>query len=130
MPTMQTMVARLNTTFSPSNIGSVDPVNFDPGKDLVQAAVLYGIATTTGEQDYLRKMPESLREAIRSMIHCDTCRKTRLPISWAWLPGAPGAGWEMTICEVAGTATSPGGITVVLRTPMPGSVLGNADSFV
>lgn len=113
MPTMQAMTEKANERFNRNNIGAVSRTAIAPGQTLDQACQALGIAATPAEIEYLSKWPVGMQEALRAAV--DSAVSRGLPVTFAWLEGH----YELTISEVAGTATSLGGMTVVMRSPVP-----------
>lgn len=123
MPWMQAFVGRLNDRFNAQNIGSV---NIDvlkmPGTMLGDAAQqstdgTAPIKATNEEKNYINSnIPSALQEAIRAVLYDAVNRPDRMPVTFVWFPAAS---WQIEICEVAGTAATKGGISVILRGPIP-----------
>lgn len=123
MPFMQAFVGRLNERFNAQNIGSVNEnVLKTPGTKLGDAAQkstggTAPIKATDKEKSYVsNEVPPALQEALRATLYDAVNRPNRMPVTFVWFPAAS---WQIEICEVAGTAASQGGISVILRGPIP-----------
>ena len=116
MSTFQTMVNRLNALLHPDNLENLDPARVAPGIPLSDPLRQREIARTDRELEYFMSWPESLREAIRSVVYSALSRSPRIPVTFAW---APGYDYEMTVWEAPGSRESAGGITILLRSRYP-----------
>jgi hypothetical protein len=119
MPLMQAMAERANaaltsrriTRFSATRrarLGTTGPVDRFL-QDL-------GIVQTGAELTYLQGWPEGLKEILRAAIRSAINRTPPLPVTFSW---APGYDYELNIWEATGTATSPGGMTILMRSRYP-----------
>lgn len=116
MPHLQAMAELANAAWSRERIDEIDAGLFEPGKNLVEAAVAVGVCATPSAQEVLGSFPDGEQEAIRAAIFSALSRSPRLPITFAW---APGYYFEVLISEVAGTPTNRGGMTIFLRSRFP-----------
>lgn len=123
MPWMQAFVGRLNDRFNAQNIGSVNiDVLKTPGMKLGDTAQkstggTAPIKATNEEKNYINtNVPSALQEALRATLYDAVNRPDPMPVTFVWFPAAS---WQIEICEVAGTAASKGGISVILRSPVP-----------
>jgi hypothetical protein len=117
MPQYQAMIERANEAFNRKNFGGLDADAFAAGKNLPDALRALGIAANAQEEAYLDSIAPAVTEAIRGAL--DVARNHRdgaLPVQFVWMPYQ---GQRVTITSVAGTATSIGGISIILETPIP-----------
>jgi hypothetical protein len=117
MPQFQAMVERANEAFNRKNFGGLDADAFAAGKNLPDAMRSLGIAENPQQEAYLDSIPAAVTEAIRGAI--DMARNHRdgaLPVQVVWMPYQ---GYRVTITSVEGTATSIGGVSIILETPIP-----------
>jgi hypothetical protein len=118
MPTMQAMTEKANAVFNRQSIGRISDAAKTSlgtaGKDLGQVCADLGIATSSAEKGYLSGWPTGLQEALRAAVDSAVARS--LPVTFAWQPGYD---YELDIVELPGTPTSVGGMTVILRSPIP-----------
>jgi hypothetical protein len=119
MPLLQTMSERANQLLRRDSIGGIAAGVINPEQNLVQAATALGIAKTTEEKNYLSSWPGAIQQAIVSAVHSAIGRAVPVTMSWA-----PGPDFELQLWEAHGVGPSPGGITLLLRSPYP--VLGEA----
>ncbi len=120
MPMMQAMVERANHRFNRENIESMrkESASLAPGEDLAAGARALGIAANGREEAFLRAWPPGIREAIRAAVYDALVRPDGpLPVQFTW---SPAYDYEVTVWEVAGTAESMGGMTIALKSPVPG----------
>jgi hypothetical protein len=126
MPFMQAFVERLNSRFNSTNIANVDPSLLVQGKNVGDAAA--GSATGTGaiqatpaERDYVMKnFSAADLEQLRRILHWAVTQGPRVPVQFLWVPGASP---DVEFWNVAGTAASRGGISVLLRGPIDAKVI-------
>lgn len=116
MPTAQEMMPRLSKYFVGRELAELDADMFAPGADLAKLAFEAGVAKNKWERSVIAAIPRGMQEMLRALIFDNLKRDTRLSITWAW---APGYDYELSTWECPGTAVSPGGITVLLRTRYP-----------
>jgi hypothetical protein len=119
MPLFQAMSERANQLLGRDSIGGVAAELINPQQNLVEAATALGIAKTMDEKNYLSSWPGAVQQAIVSSVHSAIVRGVPITMSWA-----PGPDFELQLWEAHGVASSPGGITMLLRSPYP--VLGAA----
>lgn len=120
MPMMQAMVERANQRFNRENIEAIQAqsASLGAGTDLAAGARALGIAADRREEEFLRSWPGGIKEAIRAAVYDALMRPSGpLPVQFTW---APGYDYEVTVWEVAGTAESMGGMTIALKSPVPG----------
>ena len=113
MPRTQTALGAMNTGFSNDKIGEVPISLFEPGTSLTGAAQELGL-DTAGLGNWLEGVPAGLQEAIRATIFSALNRDPRSAITFAW---APAYDYELKVWDVAPTAATPGGITILLKSP-------------
>jgi len=116
MPSAQTMLGRLNPFFTEETIHQLDPELFAPGANLATAAFKHGVAKNKFEKGVLASIPRGMQEMLRALVYDNLQRHTPLSITFAW---APAYDFELSVWECPGTAVSPGGITVLVRTRYP-----------
>lgn len=116
MPTAQAMVVELNKRFTGPALRQLQANMFAPGADLAALALKNGVAQNAFETGVIAAIPKGIQEMLRALIFDNLKRDTRLSITWAW---APGYDYELQTWECPGTAVSPGGITILLRTRYP-----------
>ncbi len=118
MPTMQAMTEKANAVFNRDSIGQIPAAAKTSlgtkNKDLGEICQDLGVAASAAEKNYLSAWPAGLQEALRAAVDSAVARK--LPVTFAWQPWYD---YELDIVEVAGTPTSMGGMTVILRSPIP-----------
>lgn len=120
MPMMQAMVERANHRFNRDNMKETRALSesLSPGNDLAAGARALGIAASGREEQFLRSWPAALKEAIRAAVYDALVRADGpLPVQFTW---SPAYDYEVTVWEVAGTPESIGGITIALKSPIPG----------
>jgi hypothetical protein len=115
MPFFQSMLSRLNKRFDPEGVREVPAELFDGGLELHEVAKELHVATEK-EAQVIRDIPGGMKEALRALIRNDLLSEPPLPITFAW---APGYDYELTIWETPGIPSSPGGITVLLKSRYP-----------
>jgi hypothetical protein len=110
MPLYQALLSELNERFGPDRIAGLDPATFSEGvrlSDLVSTTVPL-LATA------LDALPPAIHDSIRAVIRSAVLRQ--LPITFAW---APGYDYRLSVWDVASSATSRGGLTVLIETRYP-----------
>lgn len=112
MPSMQAMVERSNLKFNRENISEFNAQWLAPGVSLAEGAQSGGIAVTDAEVQYLQALPAGHQEVIRAALYSAVMRE--LPVTLAW---APAFDFSVTVWEVATTAQSVGGMTLLVRGP-------------
>jgi len=124
MPSLQSVVSRLNTAFGEPNLDKIRHRAdlFLPGKRLSGAVrtlklVLAEAPAQRAWLRYLDRLPRGIHEALRSVIYSAlTTRPRPVSITFAW---APAYDFELTIWQAPDTRISRGGITVLLRSRYP-----------
>lgn len=119
MPGLQTVLGELNTAFSRQNIRrmAANREKFAPGMPLAA-----GIVVTPEHPLYefysgfIRSMPESMQEALRSMIYHALGTSPPTQITFAW---APGYDYELRVWHAPDTRNTRGGVTVMLKSRYP-----------
>ena len=114
MPAMQVALTTFNARFGREAIREVDAAMFEPGASLSEAATRLGVGDKA-VADYLGRLPAALQASLTAVIRSGIERG--MPITFAW---APGYDYELTVWDVADTAVTHGGITVLLRSRYPG----------
>src|SRR5437773_1407336 len=99
MPFMQAVVERANSTFNSTNIESVAPSLFEPGKDLLDAAMTLEIVKTYSERNHFSLWPRSIQESLRATLYEAVTRSPRVPVQMIWKPAA---GLGIGVWEAAG----------------------------
>jgi hypothetical protein len=118
MPYYQAMAEEFNRQFSRKEIDQVPENLLEPGQDLAVAARTLGIAADAKQEGFLAILPPGIKEGLRAVLHrAVTDPQGRVPVQLVWAPG-PVA--EMRVWDVPGVAGSRGGISILLRTPLPG----------
>lgn len=123
MPPWQVMSERANLMMSRDNILELakdvqerERVILDPNTTLSSAARMVGIAQSDDEENYLSRWPAGIQRALIAALHSAVTRQPPLPVTISW---APGYDFEIQIWEAAGTPTSRGGMTILLRSRYP-----------
>jgi hypothetical protein len=120
MPAFQSALTAMNALSHPDIIDSINPELFGPGMVLSESVVAVGLQHPQLDVDrfaaYLDLLPQGIAEACRAVIQSALVREPRQPITFAW---APGYDWELQLWDVSDTATSRGGITLLLRSRYP-----------
>ncbi|HSV03009.1 MAG TPA: hypothetical protein VLI41_07350 [Phenylobacterium sp.] len=120
MPMLQTYLAQLNREFHPDRIGAFKAQrqqHFAPGRPL-DLAFLGDEKTPLGRawKTHFETIPESLREAIRGVIHSALAADPPIPLTFAW---APGYDYELNVWHAPDTDMTRGGITMLIKTRYP-----------
>lgn len=66
--------------------------------------------------EFIDSWPSGIQAAIQAVIHHNLTRETRVPVTVAW---SPGYDFSVQIFDVTDTATSRGGITILLTSRYP-----------
>ena len=123
MPGVQTLLNEMNCQFTEGEIERLAArrEEFAQGQRLVGALIDKKHRLHPVLRRYLRQLPEAIQEALRSTIYhalgkTDLAGKSRAPrqITFAWMPGFD---YEITVTDVGNTKETPGGITVLLKSP-------------
>lgn len=111
----------MNAAFSPENIGRADEqalTAFEPtSASLVDSLRRFGVELDDDVFAFVETFPSGLLRAIQAVIWENFNRKATVPITFAWQPGYD---YSITVHDVADTARSTGGITIVLTSRYPG----------
>jgi hypothetical protein len=67
-------------------------------------------------QKYLGQAPGAFLEALRGVVHYAVSHDPPIPVTFAW---APGYDFELSLWQAADTATTRGGITVLVKSRYP-----------
>lgn len=120
MPAMQTAMGTLNRYFSLPEIREIPPALYDPGASVIDATrELLSREERLGNlidpiSEAVNGIPSSMRESLRALIHHNLTLDNPLPMTFAW---APAYDYEFTVWETADERGTPGGITVLFRSP-------------
>jgi hypothetical protein len=122
MPSFQAIVERANQVLNHENLarGTLRQQHFKEGTTLSDAAMRYG-AAKKGSKDIaiIDQLPLTIQAALRAMIHANLERCERGKTYGITLAWAPGADYELTIWESPPSRGSKGGITALIKTPVP-----------
>jgi hypothetical protein len=114
MPAMQTMLTDLNQRFGPEGIRAIS-TELLARDELRLSEVATAVGTFgPGLARYLDELPPAIHDAILGVIRSAVARS--MPITFAW---APGYDHELSVWDVADTADTTGGITVLMRSRYP-----------
>ena len=130
MPLFQRLLEKANRLFASDNIGSVHSDALAPREPsahlLADCADALGMGLTSEERQFVNKTPISIQEAIRGTCYTAVVRSRvsvdndqplqKIPVTFAWTPQYD---YELVVVEARSTASSWGGITILLRTPYP-----------
>jgi hypothetical protein len=122
MPLMQTATSSMNAAFGPGAIEEIDAdsaASFQPGNGTSLGEALVRIPGTNLSDAvlaYIDGWPSALQAALQAAIHNNLTREGRVPITFAWVPGYD---YGITIHDVVDTATSRGGMTVLVSSRYP-----------
>ena len=125
MPGIQTLLNELNARFRPSEIKKLASLReeFSQGKRLTGVLIDKKDRLYPVYQRYLRQIPEAIQETLRSTIYHALCEtdldgkaRSMKQITFAWMPGFD---YEITVTDVGDTKETPGGITVLIKSPYP-----------
>jgi hypothetical protein len=111
MPTTQTALTSLNMAFGTKQVAEIDQDLFGPGQLLSDAAMRLGV-DDHGLARYLDQLPAAVHDALRATIASAIERGQG--ITFAWMPGYD---YELTVTDVGEGPVSPGGVTVLLKSP-------------
>ena len=120
MPMLQTYLAHLNREFGADRINQFKAErqqHFAPGRAL-DLAFLGEEKTPLGRAwaSHFQKIPDSIREAVRGVIHAALSADPPVPVTFAW---APGYDFELNVWHAPDTDMTRGGITVLVKTRYP-----------
>jgi hypothetical protein len=130
MPIFQRLLEKANRLFASDSIASVHSDALAPRELsqhlLADCADALGMGLTSDERDFVSRTPVSIQEAIRGVCYTAVVRSRmsvdaneplqKIPITFAWIPQYD---YELVVVEARRTASSWGGITILLRTPYP-----------
>jgi hypothetical protein len=119
MPLMQTAISSMNVAFNDRNIRKIDASVFAPGAKRSLTGAFEGVPglrLNRATVDYVNTWPSALRAAVQAVIHENLTRAATVPITFAWKPGYD---FAVEIYDVHDTATSRGGITIILSSRYP-----------
>jgi hypothetical protein len=119
MPGLQTVLGQLNHAFGREGIKKLAEQReaFAPGKPLAAGIVVQSKMALHGDwTGYLKQIPQSMQEALRSTIFHALSTKPPTQITFAW---APGYDYELTIWHAPDTRKTRGGITVLIKSRYP-----------
>ena len=120
MPYMQTSLQRINTAFSATYIGDLDPGVLTGANDLADAfAGLPGVELGEGAMAFIRTWPTALQAAILAAINDNLSRTKdqRVPIVLTWTPGYD---YDVRIWDIRNTESTHGELTIHLTSRYPG----------
>lgn len=120
MPMMQTFLGELNKHFAADRIQAFAAErrqHFAPGKGLDLAFLAEaGTPLHRAWRSYLEKIPPSISESLRAVIHTALATEPPTPLTFAW---APGYDYELTIWQAPDTEQTRGGITLLIKSRYP-----------
>jgi hypothetical protein len=130
MPLFQRLLEKANRLLASDQIASVNADALSartPSEHLLaDCADALGLGLTSEERDFVNRTPISIQEAIRGVCYTAVIRSKasvdtnqplgKIPVTLAW---APQYDYELLVVEARSTASSWGGITVLLRSPYP-----------
>ena len=130
MPIFQRLLEKANRLLASDSIGSVHADALSPRELsphlLADCADALGMGLTSEERQFVSKTPISIQEAIRGICYSAVVRSRvsvdnneplqKIPVTFAWTPQYD---YELVVVEARSTASSWGGITILLRTPYP-----------
>ena len=122
MPRHQTLLGELNAAFGKAQIGQLvrRRKEFAPGQPLNTALAGLVAKPRTLEhrtfKSYLAKIPGSIQETLRGVIHHALSTEPPTLVTFAW---APAYDYEVTVWQAPDTAETRGGITVLLKSRYP-----------
>ena len=118
MPMFETAWRGLNASFHAENIEAFAKqrvADFAPGKPLdLSFAVGDDAVLQRAFKGFFDKTPSSMKEALRAVIHQALTDQT--PVTFAW---APAYDYELTIWHSHDTATTKGGVTILMKSRYP-----------
>ena len=117
MPFFQAMASRANTAFTPEKLEKAEVRQamksaFGDGKTLVESLKELKVVRTADEEAFLSGFPSGLLAAVGAVLTDNAAKATPLPVTVAWAPGYED---EVSFWVVEDTATSRGGITIMVR---------------
>lgn len=86
---------------------------FESGTDLLETARQLGVIKTDDEAEYVRSIPEAIRELVRETVYQALTRGT--PLDFAW---APGFAWSFDV-KTDSARASPQRMVMILSGPHP-----------
>lgn len=120
MPMLQTFVGELNRQFAVDRIQSFAKErqqHFAPGQGLdLTFLAQEGTPLHRAWRSYLTKLPPSISESIRAVIHSALATSPPTQVTFAW---APGYDYELTIWQAPDTKETRGGVTVLIKSRYP-----------
>ena len=123
MPGFQAILEVANEKFNAKNIHKVAPAHFRPGTPLEDGLDAAQITVGSKQKGVVGNIPDAMKESIRAMIYADLNRKgpdghpAPFPIQSLW---SPAFDYEFSISAECGpTDSSGGGISVIIKTPLP-----------
>jgi hypothetical protein len=119
MPLMQTGISSMNVAFNDRNIKKINADAFAPGPKRSLTGgfeAVPGLRLSRAVTDYIATWPSGLLAAVQAVIHENLTRGATVPITFAWKPGYD---FAVEIYDVHDTATSRGGITIILTSRYP-----------
>ncbi|HEU5083060.1 MAG TPA: hypothetical protein VFU14_06955 [Acidimicrobiales bacterium] len=124
MPMMQVALTGLNERFGKARLHELAGGDLDlsaPFGELTRT--LLGDELPRGFDEFVDTMPAGLQHGLVGALR--SALERGLPVTFAW---APGYDWELTLWDVADTADTHGGLTVLIRSRYPGDAhpLGRA----
>ena len=115
----------LNASFSAegfAGFGDDDMDGFNPCNGVALAEALrraQNVELTDAVYDFIDQWPSALQKAVQAVIWENFSREETVPITFAWTPAYD---YSVTIYDVHDTATTRGGITVLLTSRYPDDV--------
>lgn len=120
MPMFETAIAELNRKTSRDGIAafaSEHRERFAPGQRVDLAFLMEeGTPLQAAWSKYVGQAPGAFMEALRGVIHYAASAEPPIPVTFAW---APGYDFELTVWQAGDTATTKGGITVLIKSRYP-----------
>ena len=119
MPILQTVLGQLNAAFTGQSLTTLASQRsaFAPGQPLGAGIVVpKGSQLYDAWQAYLGELPGAFQETLRSIIHYALSTAPPTQITFAW---APSYDYELTVWHAPDTATTKGGITVLVKSRYP-----------
>jgi hypothetical protein len=133
MPLMQSATSSMNSAFAPDAVSEIDgdtAAGYHPDSGSSLSEALDRTPKTDlsdAVKSFIDGWPGALQAAVKATIHHNLTRDARVPITFAWQPGYD---FSITLHDVTDTATSHGGITVLLTSRYPNDThpLGGASA--
>lgn len=122
---MQTALSSMNAGFGPTLIGDIGEdtiAAYQPSADtsLVTALERHpGLNLSRDVLGFIATWPTALQRAVQAVLWENFTREARVPVTFAWQPAYD---YSVTVHDVADTAKSTGGITVVLTSRYPDDI--------